>query len=58
MKTALKLQRILAALLITGVSILALASVRAADAPKVGIDGTVQIPLAQSSLNRRGINDE
>jgi len=58
MKAALKLRRILAALLITGTSILALASARAADGLKVAINAKVQIPLAQLSLNYRGINDE
>jgi hypothetical protein len=45
MKAALKLQRALQALLITGISILTLASARAVHGPQVAINGKVQIPL-------------
>ena len=45
MKAALKLRRILTALLITGTSILTLASALAVHGPQVAINGTVQIPL-------------
>jgi hypothetical protein len=46
MNTASILKRTLQALLITGISILALAPAHAEDAPQAAINGTVPIPLA------------
>ena len=46
MKTQTIFQQTLYTLLITGLSILALAPAHAADVPQVAINGTVQIPLA------------